>query len=77
MAWIIGWDLILEYAVGNVAVAIAWSGYFSSLLRFFGIDFPFWLCHSYRDVMLSYPERDGRAARSSSATTSRSTCPAS
>ena len=57
VAWIIGWDLILEYAVGNVAVAIAWSGYFSSFLRFFGIDFPFWLCHSYRDVMLSYPER--------------------
>jgi len=57
VAWIIGWDLILEYAVGNVAVAIAWSGYFASLLRFFGIDFPFWLCHSYRDVMLSFPER--------------------
>ena len=31
VAWIIGWDLILEYAVGNVAVAIAWSGYFTSL----------------------------------------------
>jgi basic amino acid/polyamine antiporter, APA family len=59
VAWTIGWDLILEYAVGNVAVAIAWSGYFSSLLRFFGVDFPFWLCHSYRDVMLSFPERMG------------------
>jgi APA family basic amino acid/polyamine antiporter len=56
VAWIIGWDLILEYAVGNVAVAIAWSGYFSSLLRFFGWDFPYWLCHSYRDVVFSYPE---------------------
>ena len=56
-AWIIGWDLILEYAVGNVAVAIAWSGYFSSFLRFFGIEIPFWLCHSYRDVLLSYPDR--------------------
>ena len=33
VAWIIGWDLILEYAVGNVAVAIAWSDYFTSLLR--------------------------------------------
>ena len=32
VAWIIGWDLILEYAVGNIAVAIAWSGYFTSLL---------------------------------------------
>src|SRR5512138_1882840 len=57
VAWIIGWDLILEYAVGNVAVAIAWSGYFTSFLRFFGVDFPFWLAHSYRDVLLSYPER--------------------
>jgi len=57
VAWIIGWDLILEYAVGNVAVAIAWSGYFGSLLRFFGLDFPFWLCHSYRDVLFSHPER--------------------
>ncbi len=57
VAWIIGWDLILEYAVGNVAVAIAWSGYFSSFLRVFGIEVPFWLCHSYRDVLLSYPER--------------------
>jgi APA family basic amino acid/polyamine antiporter len=57
VAWIIGWDLILEYAVGNMAVAIAWSGYFTSLLRFFGIDFPFWLSHSYRDVLFSYPDR--------------------
>ena len=40
IAWIIGWDLILEYAVGNIAVAIAWSGYFTSLLSGFGIDLP-------------------------------------
>ena len=40
VAWIIGWDLILEYAVGNIAVAIAWSGYFSSLLTTFGIHLP-------------------------------------
>ena len=38
VAWIIGWDLILEYAIGNIAVAIAWSGYFNSLLCGFGID---------------------------------------
>lgn len=36
-AWIIGWDLILEYAVGNVAVAISWAGYFASFVRGFGI----------------------------------------
>ncbi len=57
VAWIIGWDLILEYAVGNAAVAIAWSGYFASLLRSFGIEMPFWLWHSYRDVAISYPDR--------------------
>src|SRR5262245_33099916 len=33
IAWIIGWDLMLEYAVGNVAVAISWSDYFQSLLQ--------------------------------------------
>ncbi len=42
-AWIIGWDLILEYAVGNIAVAIGWAGYFDSLMKGFGIDLPRWL----------------------------------
>jgi APA family basic amino acid/polyamine antiporter len=53
VAWIIGWDLILEYAVGNMAVAIAWSGYFTSLLSAFGIEFPAWLTHGYRTALLS------------------------
>ncbi len=39
-AWIIGWDLILEYAVGAITVAIGWSGYVNSFLRDFGIDLP-------------------------------------
>src|SRR5436853_3734844 len=39
VAWIIGWDLILEYAVGNVAVAISWADYFKSLLSGY-LDFP-------------------------------------
>jgi basic amino acid/polyamine antiporter, APA family len=43
VAWIIGWDLILEYAVGNIAVAIGWAGYFDSLLRGLGIEMPRWL----------------------------------
>jgi basic amino acid/polyamine antiporter, APA family len=43
VAWIIGWDLILEYAVGNIAVAIGWAGYFDSLLRGLGIQMPRWL----------------------------------
>jgi len=43
VAWIIGWDLILEYAVGNIAVAIGWAGYFDSLLRGVGVEMPRWL----------------------------------
>jgi basic amino acid/polyamine antiporter, APA family len=53
IAWIIGWDLILEYAVGNIAVAIAWSGYFTSLISGVGIVLPPWLTHGYRTALLS------------------------
>jgi APA family basic amino acid/polyamine antiporter len=53
LAWIIGWDLILEYAIGNIAVAVAWSGYFTSLLSGFGIDIPPWLAHGYLQVKMS------------------------
>jgi APA family basic amino acid/polyamine antiporter len=53
VAWIIGWDLILEYAIGNIAVAIAWSGYFNSLLSGFGVHLPDWLTHGYRTALLS------------------------
>jgi basic amino acid/polyamine antiporter, APA family len=53
VAWIIGWDLILEYAVGNIAVAIAWSGYLSSLLGSFGLELPAHLTHGYRTALLS------------------------
>ena len=53
IAWLIGWDLILEYAVGNVAVAIVWAGYFNSFLSAFGIEFPGWLTHGYFDVARS------------------------
>lgn len=53
VAWVVGWALILEYAVGNVAVAIGWSGYFTSLLSGFGIDLPPWLTHGYWNVKAS------------------------
>src|SRR5262245_29824263 len=48
VAWIIGWDLIIEYAVGNVAVAISWGNYFKTLLAGFGIIIPDWLSTDYR-----------------------------
>jgi len=53
VAWIIGWDLMLEYAVGNVAVAISWGDYFNSLVRSIGIDLPVWLTTGYRTALLS------------------------
>ena len=53
VAWIIGWDLILEYAIGNIAVAIAWSGYFNSLLSGVGMNLPDYLTHGYRTALLS------------------------
>src|SRR5437868_6350534 len=53
VAWIIGWDLILEYAVGNVAVAISWGDYFNTLLRNAHIVLPVWLTTGYRTALLS------------------------
>src|SRR5437660_6440108 len=48
IAWIIGWDLILEYAVGNMAVAVGWSGYFVRLFgSLFGLRFPVWAVNDY------------------------------
>jgi len=54
MAWIIGWDLIIEYAVGNIAVAVSWSAYFQTLLRGFGLGFPPWLATDYRTAFDAY-----------------------
>ncbi len=53
VAWIIGWDLILEYAVGNVAVAISWGDYFTALARSGGIALPEFLTTGYRTALLS------------------------
>ncbi len=53
VAWIIGWDLILEYAVGNVAVAISWGDYFGTLMRGIGVVLPPWLTTGYRTALLS------------------------
>ena len=53
VAWIIGWDLILEYAIGNIAVAISWGDYFTTLLRSLGIELPVFLTTAYRTALLS------------------------
>src|SRR5215831_6175974 len=46
VAWIIGWDLVLEYAVGAATVAIAWSEYFNKVLEYVGMHVPYQWCHS-------------------------------
>lgn len=46
-AWIIGWDLLLEYAIGNIAVAISWSDYFTSFLSRMGVNIPAYLTMDY------------------------------
>ena len=50
IAWIIGWDLIVEYAVGNIGVAIGWSGHFKELMTHFGVHIPAWLSTDYRSA---------------------------
>src|ERR1700759_3487365 len=47
IAWIIGWDLIMEYAIGNVTVAISWSGNLTSFLHNIGVHIPDYLCTSF------------------------------
>jgi APA family basic amino acid/polyamine antiporter len=59
-AWIIGWDLLLEYAIGNTAVAISWAAYADTLLRGLGVDLPRWLVTDFRTAAGS-PEILSRA----------------
>src|ERR671934_1142681 len=51
VAWIIGWDLVLEYAVGAATVAIAWSEYFNRVLDWFGLRIPYQWSHSPFETM--------------------------
>src|SRR6478609_8710974 len=46
-AWIIGWDLLMEYAIGNIAVAISWSDYFTNLMDKAHLHIPDWLTMDY------------------------------
>ena len=56
VAWIIGWDLIIEYAIGNIAIAISWSDYFTGLLSGLGVAWPAWLSMDYLSAHRIYPE---------------------
>ncbi len=50
IAWIIGWDLVMEYAVGNITVAISWSGNLSSFLKNLGLHIPDFLSSSFFEI---------------------------
>lgn len=54
VAWIIGWDLMIEYGVGAIAVAISWSGYFVGFLRGFGINLPAWATLDFRSAVRGF-----------------------
>ena len=56
IAWIIGWDLLMEYAIGNIAVAISWSEYFTNLLEGFHIHIPAYLTMDYVSSIKAYKE---------------------
>jgi len=69
IAWIIGWDLILEYAVGNMAVAVGWSGYFVKLCgSLFGLKFPLWAITDH-DTAVTVLATGGDALKDFSSTT--------
>ena len=54
VAWIIGWDLIMEYAIGNIAVAISWSDYFSGLMSGIGVYLPEYMIVDYLSAARGY-----------------------
>lgn len=51
IAWIIGWDLVLEYALGAATVSIAWSEYLNKLLNYLGMHIPYEWCHSPLNIV--------------------------
>ncbi len=59
VAWIIGWDLVLEYAVGAATVAIAWAEYFNKVLEYVGLNVPWVWCHSPLEHLASDPTVHG------------------
>ncbi len=58
VAWIIGWDLLMEYAIGNIAVAISWSDYFTSLLTGYGINIPQYLTMDFLSASRGFDKVD-------------------
>ena len=59
VAWIIGWDLIMEYAIGNIAVAISWSDYFTGLVAGYGLHIPEYLTMDFLSAVRGYDKVQG------------------
>jgi APA family basic amino acid/polyamine antiporter len=62
IAWIIGWDLLMEYAIGNIAVAISWSEYFVNLLEGFNIHMPTYLTMDYFSAFTAHEKVEALTA---------------
>lgn len=65
-AWIIGWDLLMEYAIGNIAVAISWSDYFTNLTTKAGLHIPDWLTMDYTTAKHGFAEATAALTNGSS-----------
>jgi APA family basic amino acid/polyamine antiporter len=76
LAWIIGWDLLVEYAIGNIAVAISWSGYFNGLLQANGIFIPPYFTIDYRSAHLAYDAVQDAVSNGSTVESLRAGCTA-
>ena len=68
IAWIIGWALILEYAIGNIVVAISWSQYFDNLLVKLGIHLPAWATTDPATATFAYEQVQSALAKGQSLT---------
>ncbi|PYS97772.1 MAG: amino acid transporter [Acidobacteria bacterium] len=74
LAWIIGWDLLVEYAIGNIAVAISWSDYFTGLLEANGIKIPANWTMDFRTASQGYHAVQDAIASDATLATLRSAC---
>src|SRR4051812_33437431 len=76
LAWIIGWDLLVEYAIGNIAVAISWSDYFTSLLATNGIHIPLHFTMDFLSAKRGYTAVTDAVAGGATADALRAACDA-
>ena len=76
LAWIIGWDLLVEYAIGNIAVAISWSDYFTGLLAANGIHVPSHFTMDFRTASMGFAAVQDAVTNGSTVESLRAACEA-